>query len=104
MHDADGFFDTILPSLAVTHEPLLNAVVGFATYHATLQNPNGKLRDFLKYYNKSVTLLLESINRKEINNILNLVTILQLLTIEVRQPSRLYPWRVMADSSTGVLW
>jgi hypothetical protein len=27
-----------------------------------------------------------------------------LLTIEVRQPSRLYPWRVMADSSTGVLW
>lgn len=83
MHDADDFFSTILPSLAVQHEPLLNAVVGFATYHATLQNPNGQLEDFLKYYNKSVTLLLESINRKEMNNVLNLVTILQLLTIEV---------------------
>ncbi|KAF5123682.1 hypothetical protein E5D57_011598 [Metarhizium anisopliae] len=82
MHDADDFFGTILPSLAVQHEPLLNAVVGFATYHATLQNPAGKLQDFLKYYNKSVTLLLESINRKEMNNILNLITILQLLTIE----------------------
>ncbi|OAA47700.1 hypothetical protein NOR_02190 [Metarhizium rileyi] len=82
MHDADDFFGTILPSLAVQHEPLLNAVVGFATYHATLRNPAGKLQDFLKYYNKSVTLLLESINRKEMDNILNLLTILQLLTIE----------------------
>ncbi|EFY93461.1 C6 finger domain protein, putative [Metarhizium acridum CQMa 102] len=82
MHDADDFFGTILPSLAVQHEPLLNAVVGFATYHATLQNPAGKLQDFLKYYNKSVTLLLESINRKGMDNVLNLITILQLLTIE----------------------
>ncbi|KAK2591640.1 hypothetical protein QQS21_010654 [Conoideocrella luteorostrata] len=81
-HDKDDFFNTILPSLAVQHEPLLNAVVGFSTYHATLENPDGQLQEFLKYYNKSVTSLLESINRKEMNNVLTLITILQLLTIE----------------------
>lgn len=107
MHDADDFFGTILPSLAVQHEPLLNAVVGFATYHATLQNPNGKLQDFLTYYNKSVTLLLESINRKEMNNVLTLVTILQLLTIEVSRTYRIAEWQKSnwcALNCAGVFW
>ncbi|KAG6008367.1 hypothetical protein E4U21_004571 [Claviceps maximensis] len=71
-HDEEGFFGRVLPSLAVHHEPLLNAVVGFSAYHSTLRNPNGKLQEFLKYYNRSVTLLLESINNKQMDNVLTL--------------------------------
>lgn len=81
-HDEENFFGLILPSLAVQYEPLLNAVVGFSAYHSTLQNPNGKIQEFLKYYNKSVTSLLESIKTKDMDNVLTLVTILQLLTTE----------------------
>ncbi|KAG5935743.1 hypothetical protein E4U53_000383 [Claviceps sorghi] len=84
-HDEENFFGRILPSLAVHHEPLLNAVVGFSAYHSTLRNPNGKLQEFLKYYNRSVTLLLESINTKKMDNVLTLATILQLLTTEASE-------------------
>lgn len=82
--DSDDFFKTILPSVATRHEPLLNAVVGFSAYHLTLDNPQGKLQDFLQYYNKSVTLLLGLLKRKEKPNVATLLTILQLATIEVR--------------------
>jgi hypothetical protein len=81
--DSDEFFTKILPSMATRHEPLLNAVVGFSAYHSTLQNPEGKLQDFLQYYNKSVTQLLSLLQRKEKPNIATLLTILQLATIEV---------------------
>ncbi|POR37548.1 Uncharacterized protein TPAR_02253 [Tolypocladium paradoxum] len=80
--DGDGFFSNILTSMAARHEPLLYALVGFSAYHAMLQNPNGTLQDFLHYYNKSVTLLLGCLKRKETNNVPTLVTILQLATIE----------------------
>ncbi|PFH56899.1 hypothetical protein XA68_15813 [Ophiocordyceps unilateralis] len=81
-NDGDDFFSIILPSMAVDHEPLLHAVVGFSAYHATLQKPDGQLQDFLKYYNGGVTRLLESLQRKEANNVPVLVTILQLATME----------------------
>ncbi|RFN51264.1 transcription factor [Fusarium flagelliforme] len=80
--DSDEFFTKILPNMATRHEPLLNAVVGFSAYHSTLQNPEGKLQDFLQYYNKSVTQLLSLLQRKEKPNIATLLTILQLATIE----------------------
>ncbi|KAF4994737.1 hypothetical protein FGRMN_5591 [Fusarium graminum] len=80
--DSDGFFTKILPNLAIHHEPLLNAVVGFSAYHITLRNPQGKLQDFLQYYNKSVTQLLGLFKRKEKPNVATLLTILQLATIE----------------------
>ncbi|UZP40857.1 hypothetical protein NXS19_008673 [Fusarium pseudograminearum] len=80
--DSDEFFTKILPNMATRHEPLLNAVVGFSAYHSTLQNPHGKLQDFLQYYNKSVTQLLSLLQRKEKPNIATLLTILQLATIE----------------------
>ncbi|KAF4975826.1 hypothetical protein FZEAL_7445 [Fusarium zealandicum] len=80
--DSDDFMRTILPSAATRHEPLLNAVVGFSAYHLTLRNPQGKLQDFLQYYNKSVTLLLNMLKRKEKPSIATLLTILQLATIE----------------------
>ncbi|UNI21720.1 hypothetical protein JDV02_007680 [Purpureocillium takamizusanense] len=81
-NDGDAFFGTIMPSLAINHEPLLYALVGFSAYHATLENPNGQLQDFLGYYNRSVTLLLDCIKRKETNNVPVLVTILQLATMD----------------------
>ena len=84
--DADDFFKTIFPNVAVRNEPLLNALVGFSAYHETLQNPNGKLEDFLGYYNKSVTLLLGFLKKKERSNVAILLTVLQLATIEVSSP------------------
>lgn len=81
-NDVEDFFKTTLPVLAAQNEALLNALVGFAAYQATLQDPNGKLQDFLRYYNKSVTLLLTSFRRKEKGNVATLVTILQLGSIE----------------------
>jgi hypothetical protein len=81
--ETDEFLKTILPNMAAHYEPLLNAVVGFAAYHQTLRNPQGKLEDFLHYYNKSVTLLLGFLKRKEKYNVSTLLTILQLATIEV---------------------
>lgn len=81
--DSDGFFTKILPNMATRHEPLLNALVGFSAYHITLRNPQGKLQDFLQYYNKSVTQLLGLFKRREKPNVATLLTILQLATIEV---------------------
>ncbi|KAM0261653.1 hypothetical protein ACHAQJ_002104 [Trichoderma viride] len=80
--DEDDFFNSELPNVAIQCEPLLNALVGFAAYHVTLQNPNGQLQDFLQYYNRSVTQLLRLLKRKETHNVYVLLTILQLATIE----------------------
>lgn len=85
VNDPDDFFGSILPSLAVQggNEALLNAVVGFSAYHRTVHSTNGKIPDFLRYYNKSVTLLLGYLKRREKQGIATLLTILQLATIEV---------------------
>ncbi|KAI1470750.1 uncharacterized protein F4812DRAFT_277323 [Daldinia caldariorum] len=84
VNDTDSFFPSILPSLAVQtgNEALLNAVAGFSAYHRTVRNPNGKIQDFLRYYNKSVTLLLGYLKRREKQGVATLLTILQLATIE----------------------
>ncbi|RYP10279.1 hypothetical protein DL764_000771 [Monosporascus ibericus] len=83
-HDPDNFFRGFLPGIAVRNgnDPLLNAVVGFAAYHYTVQNPKGKIQDFLQYYDRSVTLLLSSFRKREKQTIATLMTILQLATIE----------------------
>ncbi|KAH8193728.1 hypothetical protein TruAng_012106 [Truncatella angustata] len=82
--DPEDFFRTFLPGTAVRqgNDALLYAVVGFSAYHYTIQNPKGQIQDFLKYYNKSVTLLLASFRKKEKQNTATLLTILQLATIE----------------------
>ncbi|KAH9908792.1 fungal-specific transcription factor domain-containing protein [Xylariomycetidae sp. FL2044] len=84
INDPDHFFPMILPSLAIQsgNTALLHAVVGFAAYHRTFQDPNGKIQEFLHYYNKSVTLLLGCLKRRDKQDIATLVTILQLATIE----------------------
>ncbi|TDZ61090.1 Transcriptional regulatory protein moc3 [Colletotrichum trifolii] len=80
--DAHEVFRVVLPNFALQNEALLYAVVGFAAYQRTLQDPDGKMEDFLKYYNKSVILLLNSLKRKEKQTISTLLTVLQLATIE----------------------
>lgn len=82
-NDSDGFFRSILLNLAIRDEGLLNAVTAFAAYHEVLQEPNGQLSVFVKYYNRSVKILLESLKRVESYGIATLLTILQLATIEV---------------------
>lgn len=80
--DQDDFLRTTFLELAVRNEPLLYAVVGFAAYYNTLTKPDGRIQDFLGYYNKSVSLLRLSIQRSKRHNLATLLTILQLASIE----------------------
>jgi len=81
VNDADDFYRSILTGLAMRDEALLYAVVGFSAYHHSMKNPNGKINEFLQYYSRSVTLLLECM-KKEKHTVGTLLTILQLATIE----------------------
>jgi hypothetical protein len=81
--DADDFFRSILTSLAIRNEPLLYAVVGFSAYHHAMKDPNGRINEFLQYYSRSVTMLLECLKKKDKYSVATLLTILQLATIEV---------------------
>ncbi|CAK7228169.1 hypothetical protein SCUCBS95973_006789 [Sporothrix curviconia] len=80
--DSDNFIRNTLPALAVRNEPLLYALVAFASYHCILRDPAGKLQQFLFYYDQSVRLLLGILKRKEKHQIGTLLTVLQLATIE----------------------
>ncbi|CAK7232026.1 hypothetical protein SBRCBS47491_008128 [Sporothrix bragantina] len=80
--DSDNFIRNTLPGLAVRNEPLLYAVVAFASYHYILRDPAGKLQQFLHYYDQSVRLLLGILKRKEKHQLGTLLTVLQLATIE----------------------
>lgn len=73
----------VMLSEAGKNESLLNVIVAFSAYLSTVRNPDGKIKDFLQYYNRSVTLLLDALKRKDTHNIPTLLTILQLSTIEV---------------------
>lgn len=96
--DADGFFPKVLAGLAIRNEALLYAVVGFSAYHHTMKNPSGRISDFLQYYSRSVTLLLECLKKKEKYSVGTLLTILQLATIEVSSTG---DRRRSSSSSTG---
>jgi hypothetical protein len=85
-YDIDDFLKTTFLEIALRNEPLLYAVVGFAAYHYTVGKGEGKVQDFLTYYNKSVTLLRHQLTKNPKPNIATLITILQLATIEVRNP------------------
>ncbi|KAI4202992.1 MAG: hypothetical protein LQ350_002209 [Teloschistes chrysophthalmus] len=80
--DANYFIRHVLIESALSYEPLLQAVVGFAAFQATLNKPDGKIQDFLCYYNESVSLLLKSLTRGQKHTEAMLLTILQLATIE----------------------
>lgn len=82
-HHSDHFLHIILFDQALSYEPLLFAVVGFAAYQMALRRPNGKIEDFLGYYNQSVTLLRKSLAGGQEHSQRTLLTILQLATFEV---------------------
>ena len=82
-HDADNFIHNTLVEYAISFEPLLYAVVGFAAFQRTLQSSEGKIQDFLGYYNKSVSLLRKSLFHSREYTHATLLTILQLATFEV---------------------
>lgn len=84
-YDSTNFLKTGYMEAALREEALLFAVVGFAAFQRTLHNPRGKIQDFLKYYNKAVSLLLRSLKRGERHNTDTMLAILQLATIEVRK-------------------
>lgn len=85
--DFDDFFHTTFINLALQNESLLYAVVGFSAFKRMLNDPNGKIEDFLQYYTHSLTLLLGLLQKQgeAKYDIATLLTILQLATLEVRQ-------------------
>ncbi|KIX02340.1 uncharacterized protein Z518_08281 [Rhinocladiella mackenziei CBS 650.93] len=68
--------------LALSYEPLLYAVVGFAAYHYELQQPNPKLSHFLGYHSKSLSMLRKSLEKNAKVTEATLLTVLQLATFE----------------------
>jgi hypothetical protein len=82
--DPGNFLKTLFLDAALRNDALLHAVVGFSAFQRTLHNPEGKIQDFLQYYNKAVSLLLSSLRRGEKHSTGTLLAILQLATIEVR--------------------
>ena len=83
-NDANYFVRHILIEQALSYEPLLQAVVGFAAFHEAMRKPNGRIQDFLGFYSRSVSLLRKSLINGEKHTEATLLTILQLATIEVR--------------------
>lgn len=92
--EGDEFFRGALVDLAMQYEPLLYAIVGFAAYNHTIQQPNGKLSHFLKFYNRSLSLLRKSLANRDSHTEAMLATILQLSTFEVRFAPRSSSGRV----------
>jgi hypothetical protein len=81
-YDPDDVLHTDLIDLALTYEPLLYAVVGFAAYYYALNQPNGKLSHFLSYYSRSLSLLRQSIHARQPRTEATILAILQLATFE----------------------
>ena len=81
--------------IALNFEPLMYAVVAFAAYHNALSREDGKVKDFLDAYNKSVSLLRQSLAKTDRHSLSTLLTILQLATIEVRRIECFLPCKVL---------
>lgn len=101
-HRADDFLHVTLIEQALSYDPLLYAVCCFAAYHESLRAKNGDIKDFLEYYNKSVTLLLWSLQSQQKHTLATLLTILQLATFEVHFP-KFESWN-FANRTLGVPW
>jgi len=80
--EAEEFVHKSIIEHALKYKPLLYVLVGFAAYHYTLHQPQGKLCDFLKYYNKSLLLLRKSLESGEQHDEAMLITVLQLTIFE----------------------
>ncbi len=80
--DNNDFLHNEFIDLALENESLLYAAVGFAAYHHTFEQPDGKLSDFLGYYGKAVSLLRSSLEEGKQRTAATFLTILQLATFE----------------------
>ena len=69
--------------LTLKNLSLLYAVVGFAAFQLTVTRSDGKIQDFLGYYNTSVSLLRKSLVENQKHTDATMLTILQLATFEV---------------------
>ncbi len=78
-----AFLGTYFLAAALRNDAFLYALVGFSAFQRTLHNREGKLQDFLQYYNKAVSLLLHSLMKGERHSNSTILAILQLATIEV---------------------
>ncbi|ESZ95495.1 hypothetical protein SBOR_4149 [Sclerotinia borealis F-4128] len=76
------FIHTLLMDAALRNEPLLYAIVGFSAFQFAVEKKQGKIQDFLQYYNKAVSLLLRSLKKGDKHTTETLLAILQLATIE----------------------
>ncbi|KAI9799521.1 MAG: hypothetical protein M1833_004043 [Piccolia ochrophora] len=86
-NDCGNFLRTVFLEMAMQFEPLLHAAVGFAAFQYAVRNPTGKMEDFLKFYDRSVSSLLKFLQRRSKSKlhshaVQTLLTILQLATIE----------------------
>ena len=86
-YDGSNFLAATFLQIAMGDEALMYAVVAFAAYFHTLSREDGSIQEFLKYYDRSVTILLSSLGKRRKLRVSTLLTILQLATIEVRSIS-----------------
>ncbi|KAH9868827.1 hypothetical protein J1614_007902 [Plenodomus biglobosus] len=80
--DEHNFFKGDFLSRAMKFEPLKYAVAGYAAYFHTLSQPDGRMSNFLQFYNESVSRLRVSITKNKKQGLPTFLTILQLASIE----------------------
>lgn len=101
-YDGGDFLKTTFLEIAMNDDSqaLLYAVIAFAAYHQAVSRGDARISKFLSYYNKSISLLQQSLTKKR-HSVATLLTILQLATIEVgRSPApRAF---ALTDAWTGV--
>jgi hypothetical protein len=83
--DTYGFLKGDFLNWAMKFEPLKYAVAGYAAYFHTLSQPDGRMSNFLQFYNESVSRLRISITKNKKQGLATFLTILQLASIEVSQ-------------------
>lgn len=80
--DTGNFLKGEFLARAMRFEPLKYAVAGFAAYFHTLSQPDGRMANFLQFYNESVSRLRMSITQHTHHGLSTFLTILQLASIE----------------------
>lgn len=79
--DADHFLHTSLIDKALSFEPLLYALAGFAAFQHAVTH--GRISESLQYYNRSASILRHSLASGNQHCDATLLTVLQLATFEV---------------------
>ena len=82
-YDYSDFIHTTLIESALSHEALLFAVVAFAAYKHSIGQLDGKIANFLRYYNKSLSCLRKSLSTGQTHTDSTILTVLQLAAFEV---------------------